>query len=280
MRTSFCPQAINTGKKVMKKWFSVVCMLVAALIVGNAIAKDWKIIRIGTEGAYPPFSFIDKAGQLQGFDIEIAKALCTTMGTECTYAVQDWDGLIPGLLAKKYDCIIASMSITEERKKKVNFTDKYYMTPAKFVAKKGAGIKISKEGLKGKIVGVQRATVAEYFLRDNFGNTVKIKSYATQDEANMDLTSGRIDLVIADSVALIGGLIETEAGKDFEFVGPDFDDKKWFGDGIGIAVRKADSDLRDRFNKAIKKIRTNGTYKKINSKYFDFDVYGDSSPTK
>ena len=259
----------------MRKWFIVVFIIVAALIVGNATAKDWKKIRIGTEGAYPPFNFIDKAGQVQGFDIDIAKALCKTAGTECTFVVQDWDGLIPGLLAKKYDCIIASMSITEERKKKVDFTDKYYITPAKFVAKKGAGIKVSKEGLKGKTVGVQRATVAENFLRDNFGDTVKIKSYATQDEANMDLTSGRVDLVIADSVVLLGGLIETEAGKDFEFVGPGFADKKWFGDGIGIAVRKEDSDLRERFNKAIKEIRTNGTYQKINAKYFDFDVYGD-----
>ncbi len=129
------------------------------------------------------------------------------MGTECTFVVQDWDGLILGLFAKKYDCIIASMSITEERKKKIDFTDKYYMTPAKFVAKKGAGIKVSKEGLKGKTIGVQRATVAENFLRDNFGDTVKIKSYGTQDEANMDLASGRIDLIIADSVVLLGGLL-------------------------------------------------------------------------
>jgi arginine/ornithine transport system substrate-binding protein len=259
----------------MKKWFIVVFVLVAALIAGNATAKDWKTIRIGTEGAYPPFNFIDKAGKVQGFDIDIANALCKTMGSQCTFVVQDWDGLIPGLLAKKYDCIIASMSITEERKQKVDFTVKYYMTPAKFVAKKGAGIEISKEGLKGKTVGVQRATVAENFLRDNFGDTVKIKSYATQDEVNMDLTSGRIDMVIADSVVLLGGLLETEAGKDFEFVGPGFADKKWFGEGIGIAVRKENSSLRDMFNKAIKEIRANGTYQKINAKYFDFDVYGD-----
>jgi arginine/ornithine transport system substrate-binding protein len=259
----------------MKKWYIVVLVLVTALISGNATAKDWGNIRIGTEGAYPPFNFIDEAGQVQGFDIDIAKALCKSMGAECTFVVQDWDGLIPGLLAKKYDCIIASMSITEERKQKVDFTVKYYMTPAKFVAKKGAGIDISKEGLKGKTVGVQRATVAENFLRDNFGDTVKIRSYATQDEANMDLTSGRIDLVIADSVVLLGGLLETEAGKDFEFVGPGFANKKWFGDGIGIAVRKENSDLREKFNQAIKEIRTNGTYKTINDKYFEFDVYGD-----
>ncbi|MFC1821823.1 ABC transporter substrate-binding protein [Thermodesulfobacteriota bacterium] len=259
----------------MKKLFVVVLGMIALSFAGEAVAKDWKKIRIGTEGAYPPFNFIDKKGQLQGFDVDIAKALCKVMGTECAFVTQDWDGLIPGLLAKKYDCIIASMSITEERKKKVDFTGKYYMTPAKFVARKGSGITISKKGLKGKAVGVQRATVTENFLRDNYGDVVKVKSYATLDEAKMDLTSGRLDLVIADSVVLQGGFLETPEGKGYEFVGPGFADKKWFGDGIGIAVRKGDDDLREIFNRAIRKIREDGTYKKINAKYFDFDVYGD-----
>jgi arginine/ornithine transport system substrate-binding protein len=259
----------------MRKLFVLGLGLVAILIAGDAIAKDWKTVRIGTEGAYPPFNYVDKSGKLQGFDIDVAKALCEEMGVECKFFMQDWDGIIPGLLAKKYDCIIASMSITEERKKKVDFTAKYYMTPARFVAKKGAGIEISKAGLKGKAVGVQRATVSENFVRDTFGKAVKINSYATQDEANMDLGSGRVDLVFADSVVLLEGFLKTDAGKDFEFVGPGYTDKKWFGDGIGIAVRKGDDDLRDMFDKAIKEIRANGTYQKINAKYFDFDVYGD-----
>ena len=259
----------------MRKLLIFVLAFVLIFMVGTATAKDWKTVRIGTEGAYPPFNFVDKNGQLQGFDVDIAKALCKVMAVECKFVVQDWDGIIPGLLAKKYDCIIASMSITEERKKKVDFTDKYYMTPAKFVAKKGAGIEISKKGLKGKTVGVQRATVHENFVRDKFGDTVKIKSYATQDEANMDLVSGRVNVVIADSVVLLGGFLETDAGKDFEFVGPAFSDKKWFGEGIGIAVRKGEGDLLEMINKAIKEIRAKGTYQKINAKYFDFDVYGD-----
>ena len=188
--------------------------------------------------------------------------------------VQDWDGIIPGLLAKKYDAIIASMSITEERKKKVDFTGKYYSTPAKFVAKKGANIEISKAGLKGKTVAVQRATIHENFLRDNYGDVITIKAYATQDEANMDLASGRVDLVLADSVALDDGFLKTDAGKGFAFIGPDFTDPKWFGDGAGISVRKGDDELRTALDAAIAKIRADGTYKKINDAYFEFDVFG------
>ena len=256
----------------MKKLILATLVLALTLAVGTAFAGN---IRIGTEGAYPPFNMVDKNGDLKGFDIDISEALCKAAGLKYELVIQDWDGLIPGLLAKKYDAIIASMSITEERKQKVAFTDKYYLTPAKFIAAKGAGIEISKKGLKGKTVGVQRATIHENFVRDNYGESVTIKSYATQDEANMDLTSGRVDLVIADSVVLLEGFINTDAGKGFEFVGPGFTDSKWFGEGIGIAVRKQDKDLLDVLNKAIKTIRANGEYKKINDKYFDFDVYGD-----
>jgi arginine/ornithine transport system substrate-binding protein len=260
----------------MKKWGLVILVAVLALCwAGNASAADAKKkLRIGTEGAYPPFNLVDKKGQVQGFDIDIAKALCKEMGMECEFKVQDWDGLIPGLLAKKFDAIVASMSITDERKQKVDFTNKYYQTPARFVAKKGAGIAVSKEGLKGKTVGVQRATIHENFVRDMFGDAVTIKAYATQDEANMDLVAGRLNLVIADATVLLGGFLNTDAGKGFEFVGPSYVDKKWFGDGVGIAVRKGDNELRQKLNKAIDTIRANGVYQKINAKYFDFDVYG------
>jgi len=237
---------------------AIAAMTVLAFTAGSANAAEK--LRIGTEGAYPPFNFIDSDGKLQGFDVEIAKALCGAMKLECEFVVQDWDGIIPGLLAKKYDAIVASMSITEERKKKVDFTNKYYNTPAKFVRKMGSGIEINKDSLKGKSVAVQRATIHENFLRDNYGDVVDIKAYATQDEANMDLVSGRVDLVLADSVALLDGFLNTDNGKGFEFVGPGFTDPRWFGDGIGIAVRKDDSDLRDALNKAIAQIRSDGTY--------------------
>ncbi|MGD1878098.1 MAG: ABC transporter substrate-binding protein [Kiloniellaceae bacterium] len=266
----------------MKKIFSGVFIaalalgatLGAPLGVGQADAKEWKKVRIGVEGAYPPFSEVTPEGKLIGFDIDIANALCDEMKVECELITQDWDGIIPALQARKYDAIIASMSITPERKEKVDFTNKYYNTPAKFVRKKGSGIEITKEGMKGKAVGVQRATIHDNFVTQVFGDTVEVKRYASQDEAYLDMVAGRVDLLLADSVAMDGGFIQTDAGKDFEFVGPDFSDPQYFGEGAGIALRKGEEDLRAMFNKAIEAIRANGTYDSIQKKYFDYDVYG------
>lgn len=257
----------------MKK-IIVILLLTLAWLGGQVDAKEWKKVRIGVEGAYPPFSMVDPQGNLQGFDIDIARALCEAMQVECTLVQSDWDGLIPGLLANKFDAIIASMSITEERKKRVAFTDKYYQIPARFARKKGSGIEIDKASLKGKTVGVQRATIHDSYLTDNYGDIVTIKRYGTQDEAYLDMAAGRLDLLLADSVPLKNGFLDTEAGKDFEFVGPELIEPRWFGEGAGIAVRPGDNDLRERFNQAIQKIRADGTYRKLQDKYFDFDIYG------
>ena len=262
----------------MKKFISAV--FVAALAIGatlgavQADAKEWKKVRVGVEGAYPPFSEVTADGKLVGFDIDIANALCEEMKVECELITQDWDGIIPALQARKYDAIIASMSITPERKEKVDFTKKYYNTPAKFVRKKGSGIEITKESMKGKAVGVQRATIHDNFVTEVYGDAVEVKRYGTQDEAYLDMVAGRVDLLLADSVAMDGGFLQTEAGKDFEFVGPDFSDPKYFGEGAGIAVRKGEEDLLNMLNQAIDAIRANGKYKAIQDKYFDFDVYG------
>jgi lysine-arginine-ornithine-binding protein len=247
-----------------------------ALLATGAQAQDKQKVKIGTEGAYPPFNSIDTNGELVGFDVDIAKALCEAANFDCEFVVQDWDGIIPGLIAKKYDAIVASMSMTEQRREVVDFTDKYYGITAKFVAAKGADFDISPEGLAGKAVGVQRATTHENFVRAKFPE-VEVRAYATQDEANADLVSGRLDLVMADAIALTEGFLKTDAGQDFEFVGPDYNDPKYHGEGAGIAIRKGEDDLRAAFNEAIDKIRADGTYQAINEKYFDFDIYGPTS---
>ncbi len=257
----------------MKKLLVVFTVLM--LLAGSsALAKEITSVRIGVEGAYPPFSSVTPDGKLVGFDIDIANALCDSMGVKCKLIQQDWDGIIPALLAKKYDAIIASMSITDERKKKVDFTNKYYNTPARFVTKKGVVKTFSGEVLKGKTVGVQRATIHDRYLTDNYGKDVKIKRYGSQDDLYLDIKAGRLDFLLADSIALSDGFLKKPEGQDYEFVGPELTDRKWFGDGAGIAIRKGEKKLTDMFNKAIKTIRENGVYKKIQDKYFDFNVYG------
>lgn len=255
-----------------------IIVLAAALLLLCAPitqAKEWKKVRVAIEGAYPPFSQVTPEGELVGFDVDIAKALVEAMGAEVVLVAQDWDGMIPGLLARKYDTIIASMSITEERLKKVDFSKKYYQTPAKFMIKKGIIENFSMEALKGKTVGVQRETIHDKYLTDIYGKNVEIKRYGSLDEAYLDVEAGRIDIVMADSVALMEGFLNTDKGKEYEFVGPDMVDPKFFGPGIGAAVRKQDGELKQKLNQAIDTIRANGTYEKIQNKYFNFNVYGE-----
>ena len=216
---------------------------------------------------------VNNEGQLEGFDVDIGNALCAEMKVECEWVTADWDGIIPALMSKKFDTIVASMSITDERKQKIDFTNKYYTSPVKFARPKGSKVDISVAGLKGKVIGVQGSTVTENFVKGMFGDVAEVKAYGGQDEANLDFVSGRVDLIAADSFVLYD-FLASEDGKFAEAAGPDFDNPKYLGEGIGIGIRKGDDELKARLNKAIKAIRENGTYQKINEKYFAFDVYG------
>lgn len=239
-----------------------------------AMAQDLpKTLTIGTEGAYPPFNYLDSNGKVQGFEIDLANEMCKRMKVECNWVVQDWDGIIPGLLARKYDAIIASLYITDARKEKIAFSDKYYQVPARFVVPKDSKFEISAEGLAGKVVGTQRATSFERFMKDNMPG-VELRVYATMDEAYLDLQSGRTDAVMGDVVALSQSFLKKPGGEAFEFRGPEFTGAKWFGYGAGVGVRKEDSNIADAFSKAIKELRADGTYQKISDKWFGFDVYG------
>lgn len=246
--------------------------LALSVATAQAQAPEWKKIRIGVEGAYPPFSEVGPDGKLKGFEIDLAMAYCAEMKAECVLVQQDFDGLIPALQAKKIDAIIASMSITDERKKAIAFSKPYYNTPARFAAKADAKLDISAAGLKGKKIGVQRATIHEKFAAETFKQS-EIVRYATQDQVFLDLKSGRIDTTVADLVAIDQGFIKTPAGKGFAFVGPSFTDVKYFGTGSGVGMRKADEKtLGKKFNDAVAAIQANGTFKKLNDKYFEYDL--------
>ena len=257
---------------MIKKITMAVAAAAFTLTAGLATAGDK--LRIGVEGAYPPFSEKTADGKLIGFDIDIAMALCAEMKRECELVEQDWDGMIPGLLSKKYDAIIASMSITEERKKKIDFSEKYYNTPGKLAAKAGMFADDKPATLKGKVIGVQRATIHADFANATYGKMSEIREYGTQEEVYLDLTAGRLDVIVADALAISDGFLKTDNGKGYAFFGVDHNEKKFFGDGAGVGVRKQDTALRDAFSKAIAAVRANGTYVKLNDKYFDIDIYG------
>jgi len=255
---------------------------IAALALGVALvagattagAADQLSLKIGVEGAFPPFSRTLPSGEIVGFDVDITHALCAEMKAKCEIVPQAWDGMIPALLEKKFDAIISSMSITEERQKVVAFTDKYYESPVTWIAAKKSKLDPNKTTLKGKIIGVQSGTVAAAYLEDHYKDIATIKAYDTQENADLDLVAGRIDVTLGDLFQLTEGFLKEPDGKNYEIKGKPFTDRKTMGDGIGIALRKEDNALREKFNAAIKAIRANGVYKKVNDKYFNFDLYG------
>ncbi len=242
---------------------AAVLVMALALSVTSATAQD--TIRIATEGAYPPFNMKNADGELIGFDVEIAKALCAELEADCEIVAQDWDGIIPGLVANKYDAIIASMSITPERDETVDFTNRYYSNYLRIVAKKDSGIS-GEDDLAGKTVGAQRATVAANWVEDNLGRTATVKLYDTQTAAYGDLEVGRLDALVSDVYPAYDWMKDKE---DFTFVGERID----IDDQIAIAVREGDDDLREKFNAALEAIRQSGKYAEINERYFPFDIY-------
>ena len=238
----------------------------AATLVFSANALAVDKYNVGIEGAYPPFNNKNASGQVVGFDYDIAMALCAKMKAECEVVTSDWDGIIPALNAKKYDFIVSSLSITDERKQAVDFTDPYYSNKQQFVAKKGVDFKTDIESLKSKKLGTQRSTQAATWLEDNVGDDIAL--YDTQENAYLDLSSGRVDALLADKYAIYGWLKDDPAGKDYEFKGEPINED----DKVGIALRKGESELRSKLNLALKEIKEDGTYKKINDKYFPFSI--------
>lgn len=244
--------------------------LFALALAAPAAAED---LRICVEGAYPPFSWTADDGSVVGFDIDIARALCAEMGADCALVPTEWDGIIPALEAGRCDAVIASMAITEARRQRVAFSAKYQQAPIVFVAPEGSDFDGTPGGAAGRRVCVQRGSVHQDFAETRLKGA-EIVLYPTQDEAFLDLATGRCDAAMADAVAVQQGFLETEDGEGFAIVGTDLTDPAIHGEGAGVAVRKADAALAARFSDAIEAIRRSGAYAAINDRYFRFDVYG------
>ena len=248
-------------------------------------------IRIGTEGAYPPWNSKDASGKLIGFEVELAWTLCRYIGQQCEIVEQDWDGMIPALIMRKFDAIMAGMSITAERQKAINFSQGYADEVASLAVMKGSdlegintseGINLSKKtgavkkdlktltsALAGKTVCTQTATIHQNFLESGDVGKIKVRTYKTQDEVNLDLASGRCDVALAAAVAFTD--YAEKSGKPVVLVGPTFSGGA-FGNGVGVGIRKDDTELLKAFNKAIDKARKNGDISRIATKWFGFDA--------
>ena len=244
----------------------------AAAALGPARAEQ---VKVGfSPEAYPPFWSQEASGEWGGWEVEIINAICAQEKLDCVLTPIPWAGLIPALTTKKIDAIMNSMSITEERKKSIAFSDKYYNTPTAVIGAKDASFDATPEGLKGKVIGVQVSTVHAAYAKKHFTEAAEIKEYQTQDEANQDLAAGRIDATQADSIALDAFLKSDEGKACCDLKGLVAPDDEVLGPGVGAGVRQDDTALRDKINAGIKAIRDNGKYAEITKKYFDFDVYG------
>ncbi len=239
-----------------------------AILQMNAASAQSTTLKIATEGAFEPFNFTDPSGAVKGFDIDVTNAACAKAGLTCEWVRQDWDGLIPGLLAGKFDAVSASVSITDERKKRVAFTAKLYQTALRYVAKTGAFQTADAAALKGKSIGAQRATIAaSYLQKADMGADIKL--YDTQDAMRLDLQAGRIDALLADEVATTRGFLTKPEGQGFATFGTPIK----VGDGIGIALRKDEADSLNKLDQGITAIHQDGTFQRLSAQYFPgFDL--------
>ena len=275
----------------MKKF---IIYLLSIGIFGVASIANSQTIRIGTEGAYPPWNNLNSAGELEGAEIDFGNEACERMGVTCEWVTQDWDVIIPALLQGKYDIIIAGMSITEERKEKVNFTTGYMTDGARFAVLKNSGlanlniagmakVNLNNAGGKeqaaigqliaamdGKTVCVQSSTIHQNFLEKHMSGAVDVKLYQAVDDHNLDLAAGRCDAVLADVGSIID-FMESDGGVDVAFTGPTFSGGV-FGDGVGGAVRKEDTDILEMWNAAIAEMSKDGTTAEITKEWFGRDI--------
>jgi len=272
----------------------ILIYLLSIGVFGVASIANSQTIRIGTEGAYPPWNNLNSAGELEGAEIDFGNEACKRMGVTCEWVTQDWDGIIPALLQGKYDIIIAGMSITEERKEKVNFTTGYMTDGARFAVLKNSGlanlniagmakVNLNNAGGKeqaaigqliaamdGKTVCVQSSTIHQNFIEKHMSGAVDVKLYQAVDDHNLDLAAGRCDAVLADVGSIID-FMESDGGVDVAFTGPTFSGGV-FGDGVGGAVRKEDTEILEMWNDAIAEMSKDGTTAEITKEWFGRDI--------
>lgn len=251
---------------------TIATLTALAVSASASVAKEVKV-GIAAE-PYPPFASLDASGTWVGWEVDVIGAVCAAAKLDCVITPVAWDGIIPSLTGGKIDAIMASMSITEERLQTIDFSNPYYNTPAVIVADKAMDIAPTPESLAGKIIGVQASTIHEAYANAHFPDAAEIRVYQTQDEANQDLYAGRIDAILADSIAM-ADYVATDAGSCCELKGAVANDEAILGRGIGAGIRKGEDDLREALNAGIAAILADGTHAEITSHYFTTSIYNE-----
>ncbi|WP_419787366.1 transporter substrate-binding domain-containing protein [Pseudodesulfovibrio sp.] len=246
-------------------------LLILLLLTAASPAGAAESLRIATEGAYPPFNYTDEQGLPAGFDVDIARALCRAMGKSCSIAIFPWEHLIPGLESGEYDMIVASMAETPERSERIAFSNYYYRSRTSFIADPHQEFLQTPDGLAGKTLAAQRETAQAEYLEQTYGAKSKIVLTATLNDSFDRLVKGEVFAVLVDSLAAFT-FLQTKQGTPFDFVGIPLSADST-SSLARIAVRKGDMELLNAVNAAIKTIRQNGTYDRINRKYFPFSIY-------
>jgi histidine transport system substrate-binding protein len=266
--------------KIFRAGWRIVGLMWLGIAAGMAQARDWTVVRLANEGGYAPFSETAPDGSLRGLDVDIGNAICAEMKLKCIWIRVEWEAMIPSLVSNKVDAIFASMTITEERRARIDFTSRYYSAPLALVARAGSPLRPDPATLKGRKVGLLRGTVADDFAT-RFWNVrgIEIIRYRLQDEVDLDLTAGRLDAVLTDYWQAYGGLFKRPEGRVFAVMGEKIygmtpEERKVVGEGVGAGVRKKDQDLKKILDQGISAIRSNGTYDRIVRKYFAEDIYG------
>jgi lysine-arginine-ornithine-binding protein len=269
-------------KKIFRPVFAALCALGAVSAPLAAQAHKFTQITFGVDPTYPPFESLSPSGAFQGFDIDLGTAICAELKVKCAFVNQGFNGIIPALQARKFDAILSSMTVTPERAQAIDFSSEMYNEPTSLVVKKGSGLVPEAASLKGKSVGVESGTIQESYAKAYWAPAgVNVVSYPGQDQVYADLLSGRLDASLQDSVEADYGFLKTPKGVAFEFGGNvTYDPKDVLGSYIAIGVRKDEPHLLKKIDWAIAQIIANGTYKKIEAQYFNFDVYAATPAAK
>lgn len=253
----------------MKKLLSVSLIGLAVAAASSAQARDYDHVRIGVDVPYVPMEYRTPEGDLTGFDIDLGNAMCEEIGVTCEWIEQEWDGIIPGLLSRNYDAVMSSMTINDERRQQVLFSDPYITMPSAWFAPSNLDIsEANEESLEGLTIGVQRGTLQDNYVTDNYSSVADISRYSTADDMVLDLDAQRLDIVFLDFPIGQSTLVENEDG-DYTIVGEQISEpKEYFGDGFGIAFRQRDEALAEKFNEALATLKEDGTYDEIHARYF------------